>query len=491
MLLTGTQSKTIVFVQAGTWAKQGFSHPLQADPPLALKYAASMLSMKGKYEIEIVDWCKEALLPHDLAAKVCSQAPFAVIVFVKSFCFEKTLEFAEALRAMNDGIFIAAAGHDATARPHAYSFVGSPFDLVLRGECDEGVIDMLHRWAESPHSRGEKTVCAPSAGSLPSRAFNIASAPLLEYTIEELRKYPFIYPVRLSRKIFCGYIMTSCGCAHDCIFCTQVVRKTYAKELRFRPAADVADEIEKMMAKGVNFISFVDDNFAGSRAHVTALCEEILKRRLKVHWAASARIDELDRELLELMKKSGCVLLLLSIESGVSRVIRRLNKTKDAESWAEIARSVFFDAKRVGIEGGALFIVGSPGETWEDVQQSISLAKELDPAFVKVHFFTPYPGTPAYESMAGCVPAEKLAFMHHYLPPFINVSGMTMGKLLAARGHFYRKFFLRADFITQHLFKYFMFYVFNLNVLRLLSVFFYGQLKTFFSFKKERVSCQQ
>jgi radical SAM superfamily enzyme YgiQ (UPF0313 family) len=215
-----------------------------------------------------------------------------------------------------------------------------------------------------------------------------------------------------------------------------------------------------------------------------SICQEIINRKLKIHWVASTRIDELDYVLLKMMKKAGCILLLLSVESGVERIIRKLNKTSDPAGWIKKVKFVFSAARELGIETCALFMVGNPDETEEDIGQSIDLAKRLNPAFIKVHFFTPYPGTAIYNRIKDSVSVEELDLMHHYLPPVVNLSAMDMHKLKTTQRYFYKKFFLRPEYIVQHLIKYSSFYLFNIKVFRTLGSYIFRVFKDYFSIDK-------
>ena len=93
--------------------------------------------------------------------------------------------------------------------------------------------------------------------------------------------------------------------------------------MRYRDPVKVVDEIENLINNyGVKEIQIEDDNFTLKRHHAAAVCEEILKRKIKIHWSLpnGVRIDKLDPELLKLMKKSGCYSMALGIESANQRI---------------------------------------------------------------------------------------------------------------------------------------------------------------------------
>ena len=76
----------------------------------------------------------------------------------------------------------------------------------------------------------------------------------------------------------------------------------------------------------------------------------------------------MDSEIIEIMKRAGCVLLLLSVESGSRRIIELLNKTMKPEKWLQRARALFEWAVKVEYRDLRSFIVGSPTESRADVE---------------------------------------------------------------------------------------------------------------------------
>ena len=126
-------------------------------------------------------------------------------------------------------------------------------------------------------------------------------------------------------------IITTRGCPYSCIYCSAPI--TAGKRMRYRNPVKVVDGIEMLIKKyGVKEVQIEDDNFTLKRVHTVAICEEIIKRKIKIHWGLpnGVRIDKLDPDLLKLMKKAGCYQMSLGIESANQRILdlikKRLNK---------------------------------------------------------------------------------------------------------------------------------------------------------------------
>ncbi len=118
-------------------------------------------------------------------------------------------------------------------------------------------------------------------------------------------------------------IMTSRGCPFACDFCS---RPVFGNEFRARSASKVADEIEEVISLGYNRIWFADDCFTLNRKRLIEVCDEIIKRGLKIGWECLSRVDTLDSETADKMKQAGCVRMFFGIESGNDSILKIMKK---------------------------------------------------------------------------------------------------------------------------------------------------------------------
>ena len=189
-------------------------------------------------------------------------------------------------------------------------------------------------------------------------------------------------------------IITTRGCPYSCTYCSAPI--TAGKRMRYRDPKNVVDEIEMLVNDfGVKEIQIEDDNFTLKRKHCINICEEILKRGINVLWSLpnGVRIDKLDKEMLLLMKKAGCVSMALGIESANQRILDMIKK----ELNQEIVKKVVQDVADVGIETVGFFMIGFPTETKQEIENTINFALELPltrAIFAKV---TPLPGTELFD----------------------------------------------------------------------------------------------
>jgi radical SAM superfamily enzyme YgiQ (UPF0313 family) len=198
-------------------------------------------------------------------------------------------------------------------------------------------------------------------------------------------------------------MLTSRGCNHACIFCSNYI--VMGRKWRGRSAENVVGEIEQIVRDfGVKQIDFLDDNMAFDRERMERICDLLIKKKMNVEWCTpnGVRADCLDEALLMKMKKAGCKRILVAPESGVQRVVDDvINKRQDLKK----VESVVLTARKVGIEVGCFFILGIPGETKEDMKATIAFAHKLRTLGADRFYFsyaTPLYGTELYEKAKRC-----------------------------------------------------------------------------------------
>ncbi len=288
--------------------------------------------------------------------------------------------------------------------------------------------------------------------------------PLLDLDRETLDKYNTLFPIPINSKIAWGQLLTSRGCPHHCSFCTNDIRESYGNRMIFFPVKFVIEQIRLHLKNGANAIYFSDDDFTVSRKNVASICNELIDKNISAPWTAHARVDEVDLELLGLMKKSGCSLLRFGVESGDLSILTELKKTQHPDRWFKEAQEAFANCKKLKIPTVGLFIIGNPEESHGQIWKTIFLCLKLKPTLIQVHFFTPYPETKYAKA------ATTYSDQYHYSASVDNPSKISKWGLVFYRCIFYALFMMRIDFWIQNLTYYKMFYFKNRkNAFKLLS----------------------
>ena len=360
-------------------------------PPLGLGYIAAYLRQNG-ISVEIVDCTFNKQT--EVLKKVIETKPKIIGIQSMYSIKEKSLELAELLK--NHCELLVAGGALPTTDPDAFL---KRFDVVVIGEGEQTMLELVNQFMNGGDLSQVKGIVYREKGSgavkrTPPRGLdenlNRFPNPLRELFDNEAYK-------KFYAKKF-GYtttaIMTSRGCPFSCDFCSKPV---FGNEFRARTAANVADEIEEVISLGYSRIWFADDCFTLDRSRLIGICDEIIKRGLKVDWECLSRVDTLDQEMVDKMKQAGCVRMFFGIESGNDSVLVLMKKQITTKQ----VRKALFLCKANGIKAGAFFIIGYPGENDKTVLETIKFASLLPLDYLSFTLPYPIPGTPLYERLNG------------------------------------------------------------------------------------------
>jgi radical SAM superfamily enzyme YgiQ (UPF0313 family) len=212
--------------------------------------------------------------------------------------------------------------------------------------------------------------------------------------IYKSRSYPslsnMVIPIRdlFNKKYLFDVIQTSRGCPFNCDFCS--VPAFNGRKYRLRPVSEIIEDLKTIRKK---FVFIVDDNIVGygkeNEERAIALFEGIIGSGIKKYWVSQASINVSENEkLLKLMKKSGCLGLLIGFESTDVQTLRKSGKTQNLrknESPAELYKDVINKLHKYGIAVDGYFCYG-----YEDTQKSILNSFEyiLTPS-IHLYWFPP------------------------------------------------------------------------------------------------------
>ncbi len=446
------------------------NHPIGHRPPYTLKYIEACLKREDQFSVTLLDQ-HISDIRMTLAGIGGIQRrikPHVLVLDVSSLNESVTKTFLRGMDAsQNAQTMLIAVGHAPSAGTEIFREKHPQFHITLAGEAEQEVVGLIQKFAAGVSLKDLRPIYEnPPLSRQTWLVRDLDALPFPEYDRAELRGYHFVYPLPVAKRIVWGHILSSRGCPHRCVFCSQLMRESYGTEIRRRSAPSVVDEIEHLLKLGANVISFDDDNFTYSPAHVRSICGEILRRHLKIRWIAHARVDEVDGSLLTLMRDSGCLLIRYGVETVSKLILDRLEKTPDPETWPEKTREAVAMAKARGIGVVCLFMIGCPGETRQELENDILFAQNLQPDIIQVAYFTPFPGSRYYATFRGQLPVRNDSKLYHYSIPAINPSRMRDREFQTAQVLFYKKFLLRPAFLWKHLCRYFICYIMNPEIFR-------------------------
>lgn len=204
---------------------------------------------------------------------------------------------------------------------------------------------------------------------------------------------PFLFFSKSPRNLS---FITSRGCPCRCRFCSST--RFWGGRYRTRSPQSVLAELEHLKNRfGVEEVKFEDDNLTVDGRRAKAIFRGMIERGLNLKWNMpnGVMVKTLaDRELVKLMRDSGCYEVILAFESGDQFVVDNIvNKPIDLEKARDIVKQV----KAAGIDTHAFFIIGFPGETLAQIKNTFAYARSLKLDKIYVFIFNPLPGTPLFE----------------------------------------------------------------------------------------------
>jgi anaerobic magnesium-protoporphyrin IX monomethyl ester cyclase len=415
-------------------------------PPISLPSIGGVLRKYG-YNVRIVDCIVADLSTEEVVEIATEFKPLLIVVNFSTATFAGDVELVNALAAVYDG-HITAIGTHVTALP-TESLQDSQLTSVVRGEPEATCLDLVNCIKHGEDLASVKGITYRANGSIlqnETREFieDLDSLPFPARDLLDNQKYTL--PV-VNRPY--TLIISSRGCPYNCVFCT--AKTYYGRNLRLRSPEKILEEIEEIVYRDkIHYITMWSDTFTLDREFVVKICEGIISKGLDVHWMCNSRVDKVDREMLLLMRKSGCIGISYGVESGVQEILDNvkknitLNEIKDAFRWTNEA----------GIESLAHVIFGLPGESMDTIKQTINFVIGLDPDYAQFYCAIPFPGTEFYR-----LAKEKNWLVADNWSKFeinqavIATDKLSVNDLRDAKTTAYKRFYLRPYYILKRLKK--------------------------------------
>ena len=385
-----------------------------ATLPLGLAYIASALE-KNNYKVTILDalasginnkengngWVRTGLKDNEIKNEIKKFDPdiIAISSMFTAYSFD-TYNCAKLVKEVNPNIPVIVGGAHASANPDIL-LTDKHIDVVINGEGEHTILDLLERFENKKDIYSVK-------GTTVKKGSKIFHNPPRPY-IEDLDSLPFParhllpmdiylqqaeqYGEYLMRQPQLG-IVTSRGCPGKCVFCS--IHSVWGHKWRGRSAENVVDEIEYLVNKyKIREFSFLDDNFSLDKKRTIKICDEIRRRKLDIKWCTpnGVALWTLDKELIRIMKDSGCYRLTFGIESGNYETQKFIGKVIKLER----AKSLIEYANKIGLWTISTFIIGFPFENQKSIEDTIKYSINCDTDFALFYLLGPFLGTPVYE----------------------------------------------------------------------------------------------
>src|SRR5437764_1200477 len=352
--------------------------------------------------------------------------------------FAHDVRVAEALKEENPELRIGFVGAHVAVHPGRAPSASNAIDFVARNEFDFTIADV---------ARGGRleTVLGLSYRS-PGGIRHTPDRPVLE----DMDTLPFVVDVYKRdlaiERYAIGYLLhpyvslyTGRGCRSKCTFCLWP-QTVGGHRYRTRSIEHVTAEIARAIRyfPQVREYFFDDDTLTDDLPRVEALARRLGK--LGVTWSCNAKAN-VPYETLKIMKDNGLRLLLVGYESGNQNILNNVKKGIRLD----IARQFTKCAKALGIKIHGTFILGLPGETAENIQETIRFAGDIDPDTIQVSIAAPYPGTELFRQAVdnGWLSGHALVDDRGAQVSALSYPHLVSSEISRSTEEFYRRFYFR------------------------------------------------
>jgi len=390
MILVINEPFVPFFCRTQRWAAKTRGRVLRAPDWLA--YATAVLEKEGfkteLYDFPALEWEKNKII-----SLVKEKKPDFVVLDSTTPSIYSDIECAQMVKDNSQAKVIMVGPHISTLAEETLKTANGAVDIACIGEYDYTIKDIVQNINNLNTVKG-------IAYYQNGQVIKTSQRPLIE-NLDEL-PFPAWHHLNLLHYFDGGKlypyidIISGRGCPNLCTFCLwpQVM---HGFKYRFRSPENVVDEMEydiklcPQIFKGEFF--FEDDTFTVNKERALAICEEILKRNLKITFSVNARTDTADLEMFKMMKKAGCRELLVGFESGVQSILDNVHKNTTLEQ----SRTFMELAKTAKLEVHGCFVIGLPGETKQTAEETINFAMGLNLDTLQFSGAVPFPGTKFFD----------------------------------------------------------------------------------------------
>lgn len=316
--------------------------------------------------------------------------------------YSNMIDIADVARKMfPDAVIIAGGGVPTNLYKKIFK-ESTSFDALCFGEGEKPLLELLKandkrklfRTHQSWITK-EKIECQDSFKY--DFIHNLDEIPFYDYSILDLDAYRLSPTLtnyanfESNRGVF--HYLTSRGCPYRCCFCAS--HTVHGRKMRYHSIKRVREDFIRLKDQfKAKIINFQDDYLMANKERVHEIINIANEINLQLYFQNGININSLDRKMLEAMKSAGVTDLVLPIESGSSRVLRDImHKPIDLS----VVKRVVDDCRRLGIDTDANILIGLPGETKQDIEDTRVFLKSLDANWFRIVVATPLVGSEMFE----------------------------------------------------------------------------------------------
>lgn len=361
---------------------------LVAAVPYVKSIAHASVLREAGLKVDLIDPAPLKISHHQILEDISARGPKIIVVSAFPSTLPDAYQTIQLIRERFPDTVIVIEGYHVNADPSIILELDADYGLIGDGEFT--LLDLCRSILEerdldhaadglAVNSNGELIVNKAAVIQ------DINSLPFPAYDLLPVGKY---YSASTDKKIM--YLFTTRGCPYDCSFCASAPQRNF----RHLTIENKVDYVRRLVVDlGVEWIEFMDLTFTLSKSRTLEFCQALQDAGMRFDWGCETRADLVDEELIRAMKAAGCRKITFGVEAGNTEIRYNTGKKIDDETFLE----AFDLCRKYGIKTMANFILGHPGETEDQIWESIRFAKKLKPFNVFFIRMTPLPDVAIYK----------------------------------------------------------------------------------------------
>ena len=435
-----------------------YTYP-RKSPPLGLACLASFAEEKG-YSPRILDFNVEDMKDGPFERLLRSRDWLLVGISFMTNQFAEAARIAAVMKRVLPQTLLAAGGPHPSSVPDRTLREIPALDAVVRGEGEETLCDLAEAATGQKGCDGIAGVCFRRGEKIVDNGCrelltDLDALPYPGWRHLTMAGYSVFSIDARNGGVPVFALLSSRGCPNECVFCDS--HTIFGRRFRARSAGNLVAEIMDLHEKfGMLQFDFVDDLFTLRKDRVLEFCERIRRTGVPFRWMANARVNTVDRQMLQAMKDAGCIRVDFGVETG-DPVVRRLMRKNITDEQIVSAHKTARDA---GLSTGSFVMVGNLGETKNSARMTVDLMKEIGDD-VMVAIACPFPGTELYRIATdkGWINTEDWGryvtsptYTADYRP-VMRTEHLSEEDILRSFYYIHSFFFLRPNFYREWVFR--------------------------------------
>ncbi len=412
--------------------------------PLNYVHLAAYLRQHG-HEAEILDLILRGTTTEEVDEHIRRRSLKIAGIGCMTCELPDAIEEARRLKQQHPGIRVVFGGAHASGDP-GECLASGVVDYVIAGEGEIALVRLLDELEAGRTPEGIPGIWSITAGqvqeSVPSEVPDIEELPPPAFDLLDMDAYfeldsPWHFPKSPKAVQF----ISSRGCPYRCSYCHTI----HGKKYRGLSPTRVVDQMEELVRlHGVGEFMMVDDIFNFDLDRAKEICRQIIDRRLDIHmqFPNGVRGDRFDEELVALMKEAGTHYMAIAIETVSEKYQRLIRKNLKIQPSLETIHW----ARKYKIEVCGFFMIGFPGESREEVDQTVDFAVNAPLDTIFISLVSPFKGTVLRNDMLdgrfGTMDTEGLEALDQLFPTVHNES-LPVNELKTIRRNAYFRFYSR------------------------------------------------